>query len=148
EPEWRHLIPVHGHTVSDRLLVAFHPWKSNLEISPAWECVHVMTLRPRLGRASRIRLERNHLEGHTKDLGDFLGHQSVRTDFVRAPAQSSSDHLFTEELRHERPEPHDVRDGVAIPAFREHSDTHDATDVAAGRVQWGSTFGSKLLEPL
>src|SRR5207244_3422090 len=67
---------------------------------------------------------------HAEDLRHFFAELSIRARLIARAPQSSSHDLFAEKLRHEGPQTDDVRDGVAVPSFREHPDTDDAADIA------------------
>src|SRR5205823_445571 len=69
------------------------------------------------------------LERHPEDFGDLFGEQPCFRQLVTGSAKTSADHLFTKQLRHEWAQSDDVRDRVAVPTFREHSDADDAPDV-------------------
>ena len=93
-------------------------------------------------------LERDHLERHAEDLGDLLGELSVLAHLVVAPPQPAAHDLLAQQLGHERPQPDDVGDRVAVPSLGQHAHRHDAPDVPAGRMERPFQPRGELLEPL
>ena len=58
-------------------------------------------------------------------------------DLVGRAAQAAADHLLAEELAGEGAQPHDVRHGLGVPAFREHPDGDHVLDLLAGLARPG-----------
>jgi hypothetical protein len=85
--------------------------------------MNVIFLNSRWRRPLRVSLERDDLERHAEDLGDFLGETPVLAEFVTHTPESATHDLFAQKLGHERTESDDVRHRVAIPPLGEHSDT-------------------------
>src|SRR5581483_8065409 len=82
-----------------------------------------------------VRLEWNHLEGHAENFGYLFRELVVFADFIAGPSEAAANHLLAEKLGHERAQAHDVGHGVAIPAFGQHPDAHDAPHVTSGRMK-------------
>ena len=93
-------------------------------------------------------LERDDLERDAEDLRDLLAELPLLGEVVARPTQPAPDDLLAEQLRHERAQPDDVRDRVAVPALGEHPDADDAAHVAARRMQRPVELLRQLLEPL
>src|ERR1019366_8874428 len=85
-------------------------------------------------------LERNDFERNAEDLSDLFRELSVIIQFVAGTSQTATNHLLTEQLRHERSQTNDVGHRVAIPALREHSDADDTSDITARRVKGSLQF--------
>ncbi len=71
------------------------------------------------------------VEGDAEDIGIFDVEETFFIQVVGLAAERASDDLFAQELGAEGANAEDVRDGVRIPAFREHGDGDDAADGAA-----------------
>src|SRR5437867_10358805 len=86
-------------------------------------------LRIRLNRCFWFWRSRNNLacvfmwekrKWHAKDVHILrLEEPAFLIDFIRGPAEPSSDNLFTKQLACECSQPHDVRYRLCIPPFRE-----------------------------
>src|SRR4051812_18664040 len=96
--------------------------------------------------AGRSFLEGDDLKGHTENLGHLLGELAVVTNLIAGPPQSPPDHLFAQELRHERPQSDDVSHGVAVPALRQHAYTDDAAHLFPWRMERLAALPGKLLK--
>src|ERR1700732_4106078 len=82
-----------------------------------------------------VLLERNNLKRHTKYFRSLLSQFAVFADLVAGSAESTSDNLLAQKLRHKRPKPNDMSHRIAVPALSQHSHTDNATNVATGRMQ-------------
>ena len=94
-----------------------------------------------------ILLQRHDLERNAEDLRDLLAELSILSHRVAGSAQPSADDLFAQQLRHERPEPDDVGDGVAVPSLGQHPHADDAAHVPAGRMEGPFELPCQRLEP-
>ena len=104
------------------LRVALDTRESNLQMCFLGHGPDAPRLRRRLWLAARgILLERYNLERNAEDLRNLLAELVILSHRVAGASQPSADDLFAEQLRHERAEPDDVGDGVAVPPFGQHS---------------------------
>ncbi len=61
-------VPVHRHSVANRLRVAFNTREANFILRLRWHGMDVILLRSRSRWSVRIRFERDYLEGNAKHL--------------------------------------------------------------------------------
>src|SRR5271165_3985177 len=77
-------------------------------------------------------LERDKFKWHAKHLRGFFGeHLCLFVERIALAAQSPADHLLAEQLRTEWPQPHDMGDGIGVPALGQHGDRHHPIIVQA-----------------
>src|SRR6266702_756583 len=110
-PSWvnhhrRHTRPVHSDAVANSLGIAFDTGKPNFEFFTLRQRMNVVLLRLRWRRTTGVGLEWNYLERHSEYLGNFLLEESgLRVNLIAGTPQSAPNHLLTQKLRHERPQP-------------------------------------------
>jgi len=74
-------------------------------------------------------------EGHTEDVHIFrLEKPGFRIYLVGSALQSSPYHLLAQQLGGECPQPHDVGDGLGIPALGKHTHGNDMPDLLPGLI--------------
>src|SRR5437879_4924839 len=110
--------------------------------------MNVVTLHPRRSCPFCGRLERDDLEGHAENPRYLFGEFLALAQLVAGPAQPSAHNLLAEQLRHEWPQPDNVRHGITIPALSEHPHAYDAANIPARRVQRTLQLLCQFLEPL
>src|SRR5690625_7045752 len=71
---------------------------------------------------------RREIERDAEDICIFSIEKAVLVEIVRLAAKRSADDLLTQELRAEGANAKDVRNGVGIPALRQHRDGDDAAN--------------------
>ena len=84
----------------------------------------------RLGRRRDDGLRRE-VEGDAENVGIFDVEQAVFIQIVGLAAQAAADDLLAQKLRAEGADAENVRDGVRVPAFRQHRDGNDAAHLFA-----------------
>src|SRR5437870_3954984 len=72
---------------------------------------------------------------NSENRAELLVELPIGVQLVLRSPQTAPHDLLAEELRHERPQPDDVRHGIAVPSLGQHSDADNAADIATGRMQ-------------
>src|SRR5207249_3918254 len=72
---------------------------------------------------------------------------TVFVHIVVGSPQSASDHLLTQQLRHERSQPDNMRDRVAVPSFSKHSNAYDTAHITSRRMERTLQFLCQIFEP-
>src|SRR5713226_6620972 len=146
EPERSNRTPINSYAIANRLPVTFKPWIDDLKSRFFRYDVYMIPLNWRRLRAVLVFLERDHLERHAEDFGDFLSELFIFPNLVTRPPQPSPYYLLTQELRHKRPQTDDVRDRVTVPSFGQHPNAHNTLHLPTRWMQRAVKLFGQLLE--